>query len=134
MSEPLIEPPPVDAALVREAVVRVPPAWTLVLHSDDGAMFRRGTIQVILSLAYEQDGKIWKHVSACDRGGNRYRMPTWEDLKRVKNDFLGENTWAYQVLPPPADYININAAVLHLFALADGAAALPDFTRGGKSI
>lgn len=88
-------------------------------------------MQVIFSVLRYEDGRIWIHVSACLRttsGG--FMLPGWEDMKRMKNDFIGEDKWAYQVFPSAKDYINHNPWVLHLFALFDGAPALPDFTWG----
>ena len=48
----------------------------------------------------------------------------------MKNDFIGLDRWAYQVLPPEKDYINDHPCVLHLFALLDGEPVLPDFSWG----
>jgi hypothetical protein len=71
------------------------------------------------------------HVSACGRTAKgSFYLPSWEEFKRVKNDFIGEDNWAYQIFPPKKDYINQHACVLHLFALFENKAALPDFTRG----
>jgi hypothetical protein len=56
-------------------------------------------------------------------------------MKRVKNDFIGEDRWAYQVFPSSKEYVNTNPNVLHLFSLfEDGAPALPDFTWGLGSL
>jgi hypothetical protein len=122
---------PVDPALVRAMLTRIPASWTMVEDGWDGAMFRRGSIQVIISLDLHDDHELWIHVSACGRTGqNKFCLPSWEELKRVKHDFIGEDRWAYQVLPPPEDYVNQHAYVLHLFARFEGTRALPDFTRG----
>lgn len=122
---------PVDPAQVRAMLARVPPAWTLISRSEDGAAFRRGTIQVITSLELYDDHNLWVHVSACGRAGQlKYCLPSWDELKRVKHDFIGEDRWAYQVFPPASEYVNLNPYVLHLFALFEGTPALPDFTRG----
>lgn len=122
---------PVDPADVRALLARVPPSWTLVETGWDGGLFRRGSMQVILSLALYDDRKLWVHVSCCGRtGARKYYLPSWDELKRVKHDFIGEDRWAYQVLPPLNEYVNQHDCVLHLFAVLDGSAALPDFTRG----
>lgn len=122
---------PVDPAQVRAMLARVPPAWTLVERSADGACFRRGTIQVIVSLGLYDDRALWIHVSLCgSTGQSKFYLPSWEELKRVKHDFIGEDRWAYQVLPPLSEYINQHPCVLHLFARFEGERALPDFTRG----
>ena len=124
-----------DPAIVRGVLAKVPPAWSMSIVNDDGAMFTRGNIQVIISVGYQTDGKIWIHVSCCGRRSERsYFLPSWEDMKRVKHDFIGADRWAYQIFPAEKDYINQNPYVLHLFSLLDGEPALPDFTKGTGSI
>src|SRR5262245_50954608 len=124
-----------DEADVRALLARIPPSWTMGdrarFGAGDGAIFKRGTLQVICSLSREEDGCLWVHVSACGRlGERRFYLPNWEEMKRVKNDFIGPDAWAYQVFPSAKDYVNHHAYVLHLFARFDGKPALPDFTRG----
>lgn len=125
----------VEPGLVRAALARIKSSWTLLSKphgEEDGSshVFRRGAIQVLWSMSRELDGEIWIHVSLCGRTGPKaYYLPTYEDVKRVKHDFLGD-AWAYQVFPDERHYINQNPFVLHLWARMDGAAVLPDFTRG----
>jgi hypothetical protein len=119
----------------RAMIARVAPSWTMrdAQHLGDGWAhhFTRGTLQVLLSLSRYDDGRLWIHVSVCGRTGQaKFYLPSWEELKRVKNDFIGVDRWAYQVFPPASEYVNDNANVLHLFALHDGTPALPDFTHG----
>src|SRR5262245_15125362 len=122
---------PVDQADVRTMLARVPPSWALAAHSADGAYFRRGNLQAAITLGKYDDGELWLHISVCGRRGpDRFFLPDWEDLKRVKRDFIGRDVWAYQVLPGEREYVNQNPYVLHLFAKFDGRPALPDFTRG----
>lgn len=122
---------PVDPAEVRAALARVPPSWALIEGTEGGAYYRRGNIQVGFTVGKYQDGNLWLHVSLCGRrGADRFYLPDWEDIKRVKNDFIGRNEWAYQVFPDERQYVNDNPYVLHLFARYDRSAALPDFTRG----
>lgn len=124
-----------DPAIVRGILAKVPPSWGLVLTNPDGAVFVRGNIQVIISASYEKDHRIWVHVSCCGRRSETsYFLPSWDDMKRVKHDFIGPDRWAYQVFPSEKDYINQNPYVLHLYALLEGEPALPDFTKGTGSI
>ena len=123
----------VDESDVRALLARVPPSWRMgrPWGGEDGAYFLRGGLQVICSLSRESDGHLWVHASVCGRTGpTKFFLPSWEDLKRVKNDFCGEDAWAYQVLPAKKDYVNQHPYVLHLFARFDGQPALPDFTHG----
>jgi hypothetical protein len=120
----------VEESVVRGVLARVPPFWSLVAKREDGAAFRRGSVRVIVSVSYELDRRIWIHVSAS----SLRMLPSWEEMKRVKHDFIGPDRWAYQVFPSEKDYINQNPYVLHLFALLEGEPVLPDFTKGTGSI
>jgi hypothetical protein len=119
-----------DPSVVNAALARVPPSWELIHKAEDGAAFQRGAVRVIVGISRESDHKIWLHVSASTPRA----YPTWEELKRVKHDFIGEDRWAYQVFPSQKDYVNINPYVLHLFSRLEGEPALPDFTRGTGSL
>jgi hypothetical protein len=121
----------VDDSIVRAILSRVPPSWRLIELTARGGAFRRGGIQVLFTVQRYGDGRIWVHVSACGRRGeNSWFLPDWEDMKRVKNDFVGPDRWAYQVFPSEKDYVNQHPYVLHLYALLEGEPALPDFTWG----
>lgn len=60
-------------------------------------------------------GKQWAHVSCSFRN----ELPSWEDLKAVKEIFLGD-VMAYQVLPPKAEWLNVHPYTLHLFHCLSG--------------
>lgn len=121
----------VEPEIVRGVLARVPPSWTLIRHMASGAAFRRGGLQVIFTVQKYGDHRIWLHASVTGRRGeNAWFLPDWEEFKRVKNDFIGPDRWAYQVLPSQKDYVNQHAYCLHLYALLDGEPALPDFTWG----
>lgn len=109
----------------------LPPDWTLRQAAVDGCLWdnpRRG-IRVIASVATEQDGKRWLHVSVSRRDRC---LPTWDHLRLVKDLFVGTTRTALQVLPPAAEHVNL-AEVLHLWCCLDGE-VVPDFTRGSGSI
>ena len=124
----------VDDEIVRQILARVPPSWRMVERLPHGGAFVRANLQVIYTVQrYEQRGvwDIWIHASVCARiRGGAFQLPDWEDVKRVKNDFVGADRWAYQVFPAAKDYVNENAYVLHLYAKLEGEPALPDFTWG----
>ena len=91
--EAMQEKYPVDPAGVRAMLARIPPAWSLRKRSEDGALFTRGNIQVIVTLGRYDDGSLWVHASACGRTGpQRFYLPSWEEMKRVKHDFFGPDT------------------------------------------
>jgi hypothetical protein len=119
------EPDPVDF------LPRVLPAeWSLVGRSEDGAQYRslRGLV-VIVSAAVELDGKAWLHVSMSRRD----RLPSYDDMKAVKDVFMGRERTALQVFAPSSKHVNIHDFCLHLWACLDGDAT-PDFTRGSGSL
>lgn len=43
------------------------------------------------------------------------RLPTWDDLKRVKDLFWDPNAEVIQVLPPQKEYVNDHPFCLHLW-------------------
>jgi hypothetical protein len=131
----------VDDSVVRAVLARVPPSWSVIQLTPAGGWFKRSSLQVGLSVQRYGSSDVWVHVSVCGRKGNTdgphdprhassYYLPSFDDLKRVKHDFVGEDRWAYQVFPSSKDYVNHQPYVLHLYALMDGKPALPDFTMG----
>ena len=66
---------------------------------------------VLVSVATKNDGHKVLHVSLSRRS----RIPSWEDVKRVKNAFIGEDKEAYHVIPSMDDYINMHQFCLHLW-------------------
>jgi len=109
----------------------LPPAWRMVVLGEDGAKYenRAFKLRAIVSCAEERDGRLWLHLSVS----HRERLPSWREMVECKELFLG-NREAYQVVPPRERYVNIHPRTLHLFALLDGAPALPDFTRESGSL
>lgn len=101
----------------------LPSGWEQIQWSPDGGAFQhRSGLRVVVSGAIERDGKRWLHVS-CSR---RDRVPSWDDLKLVKEVFLGNDRLAVQVLPRAEEYVNIHPYVLHLWCCVDGD-PVPDF-------
>jgi hypothetical protein len=87
-------------------------------------------LKVLVSTATEADGRVWLHVSMSRPA----RLPSWSDVKRVKNAFIGKDRKAIQVFPADREYVNDHPFVLHLFCCLDGD-PLPDFRRaapGGR--
>ena len=82
----------------------------------------RTGLTVLLSASVEGDGRDWLHVSLS----RRTELPSWDDLVRVKRDFVGPERTALQVLPPETEWVNDHPSCLHLFACLN-AAVVPDF-------
>lgn len=100
----------------------------------DGSRYvneRRG-LSVIVSKE-EHAGRQWLHLSCVAGNRSAGRMPSWEELREVKNLFLGRECLAVQVLPRESRYVNINPYCLHLWTCLDGD-VVPDFAQGGNSL
>lgn len=108
----------------------LPPHWRLREHAADGAKWEaRHGLTVIASGATELDGRRWWHVSVA----HPRRLPTWEELREVKDLFIGRDRKAIQVLPRQAEYVNIHPHCLHLWHCLDDD-GLPYFTAGSGSL
>ncbi len=112
----------------------LPVGYHLNSENDDGAAFEyqgvRGYHTVIISAAIELDQRRWLHVSVATPS----KLPTWEQLKFVKEVFIGRNKQAIQVLPSEARYVNQHPYCLHLFHCLEDSDPVPDFTRGGPTL
>jgi len=106
----------------REQLPRVlPPQWSVVGSFTNAKHYQAGAMMVIAEVELV-DGKLWMHVSTSRAG----RLPTWEDLRLVKDVIIGRDRKAIQVLPSEAEYVNIHPYVLHLYAPLEED-PLPDF-------
>lgn len=100
------------------------PGWKVVDETANGRTFVNPKIKmvVIASVAQEADGKRWLHVSCSLRN----RLPSWSELRMVKDTFVGKDRTAIQVLPPESQHVNIHPFYLHLWSCLDGDVT-PDF-------
>jgi hypothetical protein len=87
-------------------------------------------MSVIITADYEQDGRPWLHVSFARRS----KMPTYADMVRVKEVFVGDGRECYMVFPAKENHVNIHPNCLHLWCCLDAERYLPDFTRQSGSI
>lgn len=105
-----------------------PRDWHIIDRREDGLMWERligQPIKVIESVAVEDDGRRWLHVSVSKSPSKK--MPTYEDLQEARKWFIGEHRECYQVFPTKDRYININP-VLHLWVCLDAEeGVLPKF-------
>lgn len=108
----------------------LPPGWAMKQEAEDAAVYMTlDGLVVIVSAAVELDGLRWLHMS-CSRAD---KLPSWLDLRSVKDLFVGVDKVAIQVLPKQEEFVNIHPRVLHLFSCLDDF-SLPDFTRGTGSL
>lgn len=117
--------------ITRPDVPRVLPfGWERGPDMYDAARFRgpRG-LRVIVTEGLERDGKRWRHVSVSKRD----QLPSWDDLKAVKDLLIGSEALAIQVLPRASEYVNIHPHCLHLWHCLDGD-PVPDFRPDYKQL
>lgn len=74
------------------------------------------------------DGAEWLHASIAATT----EMPSYDDLKVLKEAMFGFEREAYQVFPPSARHVSIHDRALHLWGLADGGGVLPAFGEDGS--
>ena len=118
--------------------------WRLVQEGADGASFRRRykgkdhDAQAIVTAARERDGKVWVHVSLSLARVARVSkteyvaLPSWAEITRARDDFLGPQAKAVMVVAPKSEHVNISE-VHHIWHCPEGD-GLPDFTHGTGSI
>ena len=107
------------------AVPRIlPSGWRQGAHEN---FLRNDGRNLSVGVSVERvDGKRWLHVSIA----HARRMPTWDELREVKDWLIGRDRRAIQVLPAAAEHVNIHPFCLHLWSCLDGD-GLPDFRRDG---
>lgn len=76
----------------------------------------RTYLTVLRSLSQVKDGGHWIHVSVARPD----RMPSWMEMAKVRDEFLGPTVEAYHVCPRAEDYVNVHQYCLHLWAPVDG--------------
>lgn len=109
----------------------MPPWWQSYTPQTcvvDGASYFRSKygLNVIMGAEMFSDGSVWLHVSLSRRS----RLPDWQDVREVKDVFIGDDRAAVQVLPSKVEYVNHNPHVLHIWSPVVGC-QLPDFRRDG---
>lgn len=103
----------------------LPAGWKKAENRADGASYRSDHGLYVIISGIEIDHKRWIHVSVSRKS----RLPSWDDLKIVKNLFIGLDKKALQVLPAYKEYINLHPYCLHLWYCLDGD-PVPDFRLG----
>jgi len=130
--------------------------WSLDEVKRDGEEWHNiYGLRLIWSLAVEDDGHPWIHVSVSHADADQLpiivRLPSYHEQQQVKARVFGDRRWAYSVWPPADQHVNIHPGVLHLYGRLDYAVAaggdvepirylvvgrrsLPDFTAGTGTI
>jgi hypothetical protein len=106
--------------------------WRQVTPGRDGlGAWQHGArgLGLIHSIALEQDGQLWEHVSVSRADGE---LPTWAQLRDSFREVAGDDALGIVVIPPKSEHVDI-AEVGHVWHCLTRR-PLPDFTRGGRSI
>lgn len=100
--------------------------WRLVDAALDGlALMHDGRrLRVMASIAIEDDGRPWMHVSVSKPNGC---TPTHDEMGYVKAEIAGPDRYAYAVHPPEDRHVNLSE-VLHLWVPMFDHAPLPEFS------
>lgn len=111
-----------------EHVRRVyPDGWSIVQRWGDGfALVERSGLSVLVTTAPYED-REWMHVSLSRRD----RIPSYDDMKYVKEVVIGNDRWAAQLFPPASEHVNIHPFCLHLWVPLGGPLPWPNFGEGG---
>lgn len=72
----------------------------------EGGFFQMGKLRIMASWA-----ERWDHVSVSRRD----RMPTWDEMEKVKREFFKDTETAMQLHVPPTHHINVHPNCLHLW-------------------
>ena len=112
----------------------------IVEKREDGIAGEFRHLYVIVGLEKKSDGRLWMHASVSRK--NR-KMPTYEDLLKLKQITFGPERTAVQIFPPEERHIDIGTKlprpveVLHLWGpyyVRENEGWLPDMADGGESI
>lgn len=60
--------------------------------------------------SFDENG--WEHVSVCPY---KNKMPTWDDMCKIKDIFWDEEEAVIQIHPKKSEYVNIMDNCLHLW-------------------
>lgn len=83
-----------------------------VVYSDESFLvFRFGDLGAVVAV-----GMNWDHVVVSHIG----RTPTYQEMKLVKRLCFHDHEWAYEVHPPPSEYISVHDNALHLWRPING--------------
>lgn len=106
--------------------------WVCHTPGHDGLgswMHRARGLGLIHSVAIEQDGDLWEHISLSRSDGT---LPSWEQVRDVFHEVAGPEALGIIVVPPKSEHIDL-AEVQHVWRCLTKR-PIPDFTRGGRSI
>ena len=94
-------------------------------HSRDGI---KVLVEVEMQAMNSSHQELWLHLSMSRKD----RVPTYTDVRRVKEMFIGKDRKAIQIFPAESEHYNLHPNCLHLWSPLERD-PLPDFrTAGGE--
>lgn len=67
-----------------------------------------GPVKVLVSGAKEREAIGWHISISC-----RDRNPTWEEQKKARYEFVPDEVYMVQILPPKSEYVNRHPFCFH---------------------
>jgi hypothetical protein len=113
--------------------------WRILAPGADGQAWggriKGQPLVVIWSVALEDDGQTWLHVSATAGPRRATRTPTYDEMAEVKRLFCGDHRPALSVWPRASEHVNLHPHALHVWAPFDATTwPLPPFDAHTGSI
>ena len=108
---------PILAKETLKEAKKIKKRWKLDAIVNDIAMFTYSKYKVMFSIEQHPNGR-WRHASITYR--EKATLPTWGDIRMMKDDFFGTDVFAIQILPPDRDYVNVHVYCMHLWQYLDG--------------
>ena len=106
--------------------------WRNVARRDDGLGIwdaRGNRLRLIHSVAAEDDGEVWAHVSVSNPAGT---MPSWYDIREA-GWLCYPDQFGVIVVAAESSHVNIGN-IHHIWYRLTGDPAVPDFSHGVGSI
>jgi hypothetical protein len=69
----------------------------------------------ITAFVIASDGMGWEHVSVHIEARGKNKVPTWDQMCRIKGIFWSDEDCVIQYHPPRSQYINCHEHTLHLW-------------------
>lgn len=106
----------------RLRLARIRHPWASYTDDQNGAFAIIGPCQRRL-LCIASNGAGWDHVSVSIAGNEE--IPTWDEMRFVKDLFFEAEEPAFQFHPPQSRYVNVWGGCLHLWRPQDVAMPMP---------
>lgn len=95
------------------------------IGTNNGAFLLHGPVPGRRLRCIASDGGGWEHVSVSVQQGRRVRVPTWEEMCRIKDAFWGPEDVVMQLHPRRSEYVDCETHTLHLWRPSGGAREIP---------